>query len=91
MSNFNEIFRKDVTYDNIKILKKRGLHPLSRRYIFGKTTGEASRLRVKDISKYDENFIKSYNEESDKGYFLEVDVQYPEVFHNLHNGLPFFS
>ena len=30
---------------------------------------------VKDISKFDESFIKSFNEESDKGYFLEVDVQ----------------
>ena len=35
--NFSEIFRKDVTYD-IKSHKKPGLHPLSRRYIFGKTT-----------------------------------------------------
>ena len=26
--NFNEIFRKDVTYDNIKSCKKVGLHPL---------------------------------------------------------------
>ena len=29
------------------------------------------------------------NEESDKGYFLEVDVQYPERLHDLHNDLPF--
>ena len=28
-------------------------------------------------------------EESDEGYFLEVDVQYPEKFHKLHNDLPF--
>ena len=27
-----------------------------------------------DISEFDESFIKSYNEESNKGYFLEVDV-----------------
>ena len=39
MSNFNEILRKDVTYDNIKIHKKAGLHPLSRRCILEKTTG----------------------------------------------------
>ena len=30
---------KDVTYDNIKSHKKRGLHPLPRRYIVGKTFG----------------------------------------------------
>ena len=33
---------------------------------------------VKDISRIDESFIKCYNVESDKGYFLEVDVRYPE-------------
>ena len=37
---------------------------------------------VKDISKFDESFVASYNGESDKGYLLEVDVQYPE--NNLH-------
>ena len=42
---------------------------------------------VKDISKFDESFIESCNEESDKGYFLEVDIQYPEKLH--HNDLPF--
>ena len=28
---------------------------------------------IKDTSQFNENFIKSYNEESDKGYFLQVD------------------
>ena len=32
---------------------------------------------------------KNYNEESDEGYFLEVDIQYPEKLHELHNDLPF--
>ena len=44
---------------------------------------------VKDVSKFEESFIKSYSEEIDKGYFLEVDVQYPENLHNFHNDLPF--
>ena len=35
------------------------------------------------MSEFDEIFIKSYNEESDKGYFFEVDVQYLENLHNL--------
>ena len=33
--------------------------------------------------------IKNYNEESDEGYFLQVDFQYPEKLHELHNELPF--
>ena len=47
--------------------------------------------RIKDISKFDESYIKSYNEESDKGYFPEVDAQYPDYLNNLHNDLPFLS
>ena len=37
--NFDDIFRKDVTYENIQSHKKAGLHLLSRKYMFGKTTG----------------------------------------------------
>ena len=33
---------------------------------------------IEDTSQLNEDFIKSYNEESDEGYFLEVDVQYLE-------------
>ena len=39
MINFNEIFRKNATYDNIKIHQKSGLLPLSRENNFRKTTG----------------------------------------------------
>ena len=31
-----------------------------------------------DISKFEEKFIKSYDEDSDQGYVLEVDVEYPK-------------
>ena len=34
-------------------------------------------------------FHKNYNEESDERHFLEVDVQYPEKLHDLHNDLLF--
>ena len=27
--------------------------------------------------------------DSDEGYFLKVDIQYPENLHNFHNDLPF--
>ena len=43
---------------------------------------------VKYISKVNESFIKIYNKESDKGYFLENDVQYPESLNIFHNDLP---
>ena len=44
---------------------------------------------IKYTSQLNEDFIKNYNEESDEGYFLEVDVQYIEKLHELHNYLPF--
>ena len=44
---------------------------------------------VKDTSQFNEGFIKSYNEESDEGYFLEIDVQCLEKLHELHNDLQF--
>ena len=28
--------------------------------------------------------MKNYDEVSDKGYILEVDVEYPRMLHNLH-------
>ena len=46
---------------------------------------------IKDISKFNEDFIKNCNEESNERYFLEVDVQYIEKLHELHNDLPFLS
>ena len=42
-----------------------------------------------DILKFDEKFIKNYDENSDKGYILEVDVEYPKNLHKLHSSLPF--
>ena len=46
---------------------------------------------IKDTCQFNEDFIKKYNEVSDEGYFLEVDVQYLEKLHKIHNGLPFLQ
>ena len=45
---------------------------------------------TEDASQFNEEFIKNYNQESDEGYFLEVDVQHPEKIYEIHNDLPFF-
>ena len=42
-----------------------------------------------DISRIDENFVKSYNNNSCKGYILKVDVDYPRELQDLHRDFPF--
>ena len=42
-------------------------------------------------SKFDEEFIKNYDEDSNKGYILEVDVKYPKDLHNLDIDLPSYQ
>ena len=44
---------------------------------------------IEDTSQFNEDVIKSYNEESDEGYFLAVDIHYLGKLHELHNDLPF--
>ena len=44
---------------------------------------------VDDLSMFTEDFIKSCDEESDIGYLLIVDVEYPKNLHMLHSDLPF--
>ena len=45
---------------------------------------------VGNSSKFNENFIKNYNEDSNIEYFLKGDVQHLEELRELHNDLPFF-
>ena len=44
-----------------------------------------------DNNEINEDFIKNYNENDTKGYFFEVDVEYPKRLHELHSDLPFLS
>ena len=41
------------------------------------------------VSRFNERFRKNYNKNSDRRYFLEVDVKYQKKFRILHSDLPF--
>ena len=40
---------------------------------------------LKNVDKFD---VNSINKKSDTGYFLEVDLEYPDELHELHNDYP---
>ena len=35
--------------------------------------------------------MKLFDEDNDKGYIFEVDVEYPKSLHNVHSELPFLA
>ena len=42
-----------------------------------------------DNNEINEDFIKNYDENNDKGYIFEIDVKYPKRLQELHSDLPF--
>ena len=70
------VFRQGSTYDYHVIMKE-----LAQEFQGQfECLGENAELK-------NEDFIKNYDEDSDKGYILEIDVKYPKRLHNLPCGL----
>ena len=61
--------------------------------LYGKAMTEKLPVRgfrwMDDTFKINEDFVKDYNKNDDKGYILDVDVDYPNKLQNLHSDLPF--
>ena len=47
------------------------------------------RYKWADTSMITDEFVKNYDENSDTGYLLEVDVEYPKKLTSDHRDLPF--
>ena len=44
---------------------------------------------VEDLSIIDEDFIKNYDNDSNVGYIIEADIEYPKNLQSFHSDLPF--
>ena len=85
----NNKYMKD--YDKRK--KSSYIQYLDANNLCGKAMTEKLPVRgfnwVNDIFEINEKFVKSYNKNSNKGYILEADVDYPNELQNIHSDLPF--
>ena len=63
--------------------------------LYGKAMMEKLPVRgfrwMTDISRMDEEFVRSYDKNDIKGYIPEVDVDYPNELQNLHSDFPFLA
>ena len=46
-------------------------------------------VKQKKLSKFNEEFIKKYDEDCNKGYFVESDIDYPKELFSFHKDLSF--
>ena len=85
----NNKYMKD--YDKKK--KSSYIQYLHGNNLYGKGMTEKLPVRgfrwMYDISKIDEDFVKVYNKNDNKGYILDIDVDYPNKSQNLHSDYPF--
>ena len=44
-----------------------------------------------NTSQFNQRFLDNYDEDSDEGYFIEGDIQYPGELHEPHSSSPFLS
>lgn len=80
MKNFNEVFRKNVAFDDIKSHKKVGIHALSRKYIFGKTIGSEIKLIPLPLNLFRVKMKKNVGIRLRAIKFIKETEQTPSMF-----------
>ena len=83
MKNYN----KNIESSYIEYLDANKLYGCAKCMDVSKTTW----VKKKKLSKFDKDFIKIYDESSNKGLFFEVDIDYPKELFNSHKDLPFLT
>ena len=78
MKNYKKIKKSYVQYLDANNLHGWGMSQ--------KLTVDGFKWKI-NMLKFNEDFIKNCDEDSDKGYIFEVDVEYSK--HDFHNDLPF--
>ena len=48
-------------------------------------------IKKEELSKFNEDFIKNYDENGNIGYFCEVDIEYPKKLFNIQKDLSFLT
>lgn len=56
--------------------------------LYGGEGGMSGLLPYKDFEWIDPKDFHLHNDNEDKGYIVECDIEYPKELHNLHNDLP---
>ena len=82
-------YKKDIISSYLMYLDANSLY----RWAMSKKLHVDGLKWVKNVSEcnsiqFNESFIRNYNESSDIGYFLEVDIDYLEKLFNFHKDLP---
>ena len=57
--------------------------------LYGYAMSPLNGYKWEDVSIFTDDFIKNYDDKGDKGYLLEVDVEYPKELLSAHKDLPF--
>ena len=88
-NKYMKIYDKEIEIIQIQIINIFRFKQFNGWEMFQKLPVNGFMLYNDHLSDFNEEFIKNYNENSDEGYFLQVDSEYPKQLWGSHKDLPF--